>query len=40
MIISILYLPKTAAKLPHQHVPSRSVCASQTNRPVMTATIR
>jgi hypothetical protein len=40
MIISTLYLPATTANVQHQPAPTRSVCASQTDCPAMTSTVR
>ena len=40
MVMSVLYLPETAANVRHQHVPSRSACAGQTNCSVMTGAVR
>jgi hypothetical protein len=34
------YLPETTANVRHQHVPSKSICADQTNRSDMTGTVR
>jgi hypothetical protein len=40
MIVSTLYLPETTANVRHQYVPSRSICADQTNCPVMAGAVQ
>lgn len=40
MIVSTLYLPRTAVNLQHQHATARDVCADQDMYSVMTGTVR